>query len=343
MMTSLLIKYLTGECSEKEKQYVEDWLAEDVQNKKYLKEIKTIWCVEPKEEFRPHILKAWEKVESRIIKKEPQTDFSFLTNLKSRDYYRNRKSKYRFAKSIIFSVAAVFIIVFVFALNWVKPVEKKAFVMQEVKTEKGQRTTFTLSDGSRVTLNADSKIEIPSTFTSDNRELFLDGEAFFEVKSDKEHPFIVYSKSTFTHVLGTKFSISSYEKDDKVRTVVQEGRVLVGLKDSLSASREITKNEVAELSSKRIEKLFYTEDLDQFMGWKDGKLIFENAPFDQVVKKLERWYDIEIQVSEPLQNTRLLTAQFETEPLTEVLNVVSLTLNLAYTREKRLVTFAPKK
>ncbi|WP_234572876.1 FecR family protein [Rhodohalobacter sp. 614A] len=343
MDVALLVKYLSGHCSRAEQKRVENWLKEDRDNRRYLAHIKRVWDVEPKKEFKPNAQKALDRVEARlggIDSPEKRIDEQ-LQHL----YSSSHKSRsnilpwlYVAASILILAMATLYV-----AARFSSSAEQKntdaEIAMQEIITKKGQRTTFRLKDGSRVVLNADSKIRIPADYGEKNRELYLAGDAYFEVYPDADRPFIVYSKNTFTQVLGTKFAVLTHPTQ-KVTAVVEEGKVAFGRNDSTGHKfEELTQNEVAEIYEDGNASVFYKNDLNQYLGWKDGLLIFESTPFNEVVSKLERWYNIDIKVPDSTSGFPKLTAEFSDEPMGEVLNVVAATLHLRYIRDGDKITF----
>src|SRR5690625_4336611 len=150
--------------------------------------------------------------------------------------------------------------------------------MQEISTEKGQRTTVRLSDGTRVQLNGESKLMIPENFMDDHRIVTLEGEAYFEVVPGMQNNFFVYANNSVTQVLGTKFNVRAYPDDDSVEVVVAEGRMSMNSDENMHAPEvQITQNQRGTLSRSGEVRASQIEDVDIYLGWNKGKLTFQNT------------------------------------------------------------------
>lgn len=348
MNVTLLHKYLAGECSAGEQQRVEDWLRAAPENREFMESLKQIWEVTPGDEFEVDALSAWSAFRERIIDNPEGVSAGRLGSDRQRgpSYYhrqgpnRHRRQGKAFAYSFVAAAVILIAVLFSYYGSKVANVSETPITMQEIVTEKGQRATFRLSDGTRVQLNADSRIEIPAEFMDASREVHLEGEAFFEVTSDPDTPFIVHSKDAFTRVLGTKFGVRAYAGEGQVQVVVAEGKVALGTrKPSNRQEKHITRNQVGILAKDGQTNVTSTDHIERYLGWKDGRLIFKDTPFGEVKAQLERWYDITLTLADSSLGSRRLTASFNNEPMTEVLNVIALSLDMSYEREGRKVTF----
>lgn len=158
-------------------------------------------------------------------------------------------------------------------------------------TGRGQTYQFTLPDGSRVWLNAGSKLEFPYSFVnSKTRNVKLTGEGYFEVSKDKAHPFIVLTGRQKIEVLGTHFNVSVYDDDIEMKTTLLEGLVAVtedGSRLVLSPGDQA----YSGLDGVRARTL---EDPEAAIDWKKGKFVFNNESLDQIMKKVGRWYNLDV-------------------------------------------------
>jgi ferric-dicitrate binding protein FerR (iron transport regulator) len=212
--------------------------------------------------------------------------------------------------------------------------------MEIITTRRGQRTTLRLGDGTRVHLNAASMIKIPADFGDSTRDVYLKGEAYFEVTHNPQKPFLVHTPTAYTKVLGTKFGVKAYPEDTRVQVVVKEGRVALDLSATPDTTHnKIIKNHMGVLSPKGSLKISEVKELSSYLGWKDGRLVFKSTPFREMVPKLERWYDINIAVVDSSLNSRQMTASFKDEPVSEVLKIIALSLDAGYDRKGQEVTF----
>ncbi|MBL1409011.1 FecR family protein [Sphingobacterium faecale] len=153
-------------------------------------------------------------------------------------------------------------------------------------TGRGQVYTFTLSDGTKVWLNADSKLSFPSRFEGRERRVTLDGEGFFVVKHEVGNPFYVVSKGQLVEDLGTSFNIRSYINDGPQVTTLVEGAAKVN-DVALRPRQQAVRTEGSPIS-------LAEADLDQVLGWQQGNFVFRGETLEEVFRTVARWYDVDV-------------------------------------------------
>lgn len=164
----------------------------------------------------------------------------------------------------------------------------------------GKRSDLTLSDGTKVWLNSGSKLIFPSAFNNDKREVYLEGEAIFEVSHNKRKPFFVASKDHTIEVLGTIFNVSNYKADDFISTVLKSGSIKINYKAGQffksTKSRIIDPNQ--KVTFKRGQGIVKTTNVDvaPYFSWRDGIFIFKNDDLKSIMKKISRYYNVEIEI-----------------------------------------------
>ncbi|MCB2196379.1 MAG: FecR domain-containing protein [Bacteroidetes bacterium] len=245
------------------------------------------------------------------------------------------------AASIVIPLLAVGALYFLLVL---RPGMINNVAMVEKYNPKGQRTELTLPDGSRVWLNAATKITYPEKFIGNNRTITLEGEAFFEVVKNAKKPFIVKTDKLDIEVLGTSFNVMAYSEDKTIQTTLVTGKV------SVKRVNPETKKAQKAILTPNHQAVFYKEDerfvLDQvdtkkYTSWKQGIIVFDNDPFYRVVHVLERWYDIDIQVDQELNQKYNYTITITDESLDEVLRLIKKTtpnLNIKRNTNQVIVT-----
>ena len=193
----------------------------------------------------------------------------------------------------------------------------------------GEKRQLTLPDGSIVHLNAGSALRYPENYGETQRTLQLNGEAFFEVIRDEERPFVVQTGDIFTRVLGTSFNVDAYMNEEKAIITVASGKVQIRRRDSLSNETNVLTT-LSPDQQVRLDKLSgshntYTVVAKDYLAWRDGKLIFQNATFQEVARALERRYNVTVGFqNEGLKKCRF-TARFdETASIREVLELLLL-------------------
>lgn len=217
----------------------------------------------------------------------------------------------------------------------------------EITAATGSVIRYELPDHSVVWLNAGSTLRYPTIFRKDNRKVDLKGEAYFEVQSNKKCPFYVNTSSGLSiYVYGTKFNVKAYEDESKVETVLEEGKVNV-----ISPNRKtIVQLNPGEqlLYDKQNQKLTKDKvDVYEKVAWKDGKLIFRNASLDDIFKRLERHFNVEIQFNNNHRKEYKYRATFRNETLPQILDYLAKSATLKWQMEEALQqadnTFTKKK
>src|SRR5690625_1531128 len=226
------------------------------------------------------------------------------------------------------------------------PVNELSEILEtrELVAGDGEWASYLLADGSKVILHAGSRLHIPVSFGMDNRQVHLEGEAYFEVEPDEQYPFIVSTDHSYTRVLGTRFLVQSWaEEGGEVEVIVAEGRVAVGKNGSshpdLQREVVLTGNQHGKLSGS--EELVVTdlEDADWYLGWTEGRLIFNDRPLKDVIFRLERWYAVNIVAEDDIGDCRITAELDYSWPMDEVMKSIALTLELELEIEDRLIWF----
>ena len=169
----------------------------------------------------------------------------------------------------------------------------KELIYNTITIPAGGEYHLILADGSEVWLNAASKLKFPVDFTGEKREVFLEGEAYFEVVKDKQHPFIVHTSRGKVKVIGTGFNVRDYCEEAKVVTTLVNGSV--AYRSEKYEGKTIVLKPGFQLEDKEGEDLQAREvDVLQYVGWKEGKYIFENTSLEEIMQVLSKWYDVAV-------------------------------------------------
>lgn len=166
-----------------------------------------------------------------------------------------------------------------------------------IQTPNGGKYKITLPDGSKVWLNSASTIQYPASFDGIERKVILKGEAYFEIAHNKDVPFRVVSNNQIVEVLGTHFNINSYEGEDYTKTTLLEGSVRVILNSSKekSSNTKLLKPGEQSLTSKSKSNIqVENADTEKAIAWKNGYFKFKNTPINEIMREIERWYDVEL-------------------------------------------------
>jgi ferric-dicitrate binding protein FerR (iron transport regulator) len=198
-----------------------------------------------------------------------------------------------------------------------------------------------------VALNSNSKLVFPKQFTGNTREVTIYGEAFFDVKPNREKPFIITAGNAQVKVVGTSFNVCAYPENETVEVVVKTGKVQVTNKigEVLSDANQVYlvpgEKGTLFIKSSILEKSQNSNP--NYLAWKTRDFVFNDIPLDEVFQCLEKTYHVKIQVTDPELNALKLNAQFDKKPIDFILNVVGLTFNLELSVENEQYTFSSHK
>ena len=190
----------------------------------------------------------------------------------------------------------------------------------------GNHSVITLSDGSQVWLNAGSRLIYPSEFTYKTREVYLVGEAYFEVQKNEKQPFVVKTSDIEINVLGTHFNVSAYPEDLSIQTVLAEGSVEINSLNSGRAQRNIVlePGQMGYFQKQNKETKVYEVEVEEYILWTQGLLSFSNTDISRVIKKLERYYSVKIQFEDRMNGSVEITGKLDvTKDITVVFEYLS--------------------
>ncbi len=232
----------------------------------------------------------------------------------------------------ILKIAAVLIlglITSVIALYNKPQKEHFSFISQTVSTPFGARTSFKLPDGSEVWMNSGSILTYPNLF-GNSRKVELQGEAYFKVIKNGI-PFVVKTDKGNIEVTGTSFNVKVYP-NESFQTTLEEGSVII--RDGTNRAEKLKPGQQAVITSS--DKFFLREvNTKVFTSWKEGKLIFEKEPFQDVARKLERWYNVKIDLEGEKLKRLGFTGTIEMESFSEVLELIKSTVPIKYKFDKK--------
>lgn len=316
----LLASYFSGCLSEKEKKILEEWKKASEKNMKIFDETKKI-------EFSMDLLSEMKGYNTSKA----------LLNVHKKASVASIKHKHNFIFYIQRVAAILFLPFFFISLFYFiqkNKIESSSVVWQNITTSPGIRSKFQLPDGTEVCLNSCSSIKYPSSFNGDYRNVKLKGEAFFHVKKNKKNPFIVHMGRIEVKVVGTKFNAMNYDDEKSTEVVLVEGKVNLMESNAFSKNRLITEMKPGQRAlykngSKNI--ILNTVDTDKYISWTKGQLIFKDDSIKDIVRKLNRWFNVEIKISDPEINNYIYTATFQNETIEQIINLFCRTSPIKYT------------
>ncbi len=278
---TIIQKYIQGNTSADENEQLQQWLQESLDNKKRMFAEKDIWDTF---NYKINGKKFNVKHELEFLKKSIEIKNPSRSIL----HYH------------VLKIAAILLITF--GLGWSSHFisffgykNQIAITMQEIFVPKGQINQVFLADGTRIWINSETQLIIPSVFAINERTVKLNGEAFFEVAKDKNRPFKVEVKGQQIEVTGTSFNVRAYNNSNDIETTLQTGEIRLNTGDQTFLLKSGEQSIFGKNNSRiNIVKV----DPASFSAWKDGRYEFQSKDLIEVFKVVERWYDVEISADE---------------------------------------------
>jgi len=302
MKPQTLKKYIEGSASQKEKEEVQLWIEKDEKNRQEFLSLRTLYDI-------------------------------ILGNLSEKTSKSSQnKNAGRNSLIIFIQIAASILITFGFSYYlFSKNDPKENVIMQTLNIPAGQRAELILTDGTKVWLNALTTLTFPNKFDENSREVYLDGEAYFDVKSDSDKMFTVKTKDYLVNVLGTEFNVTAYSKKRIFETSLLKGSVEIVSRENQEkillepGNRSYFKNDRFIVSS--------IENYDHFL-WTQGILSFDHERMEDIFEKLELYYDIKIVNDNKKINDMRYTVKFRIKDGVEhAMNVLKIPTNLNYKKD----------
>jgi transmembrane sensor len=252
----------------------------------------------------------------------------------------NRETKRKQAIAFIQKYAALFLIVLSLSvvLTYIlvndKTSEQLVYITKE--NPKGNRSSFLLPDGTKVWLNADSKLVYPKEFSQSLREVNLTGEAFFKVSENLNKPFRVVTEHIDVEVLGTSFNLEAYPSESTVQTTLVSGKIAVSDNSQMIERHRYVMNKDHLAVFNKADRSFVIDKVDVrfYTSWKDGKLLFDNKTFSEIRKELERVYDVTFIEGTELIDNFHYTITLTDETIEEVMQLISKSTPINYLIEE---------
>lgn len=333
-----MVRYLDGLMDNHEVDLFEQKLRSDAEFAKEFQEYKYLWNASAFPWQDVTLLKSDKESDwKKVMEKSGAPDVSKVQEMDrvarviGQHGFVNRKyvQLVRMAAILLFTVLTSVMLTYVMF----NPVDEdiQEVVFREITTDRSQRASVQLSDGTKVNLSVDSRIKMPDVFARDVREVELTGEAYFDVAHSPDRPFIIRSGNTIIQVLGTDFGVRAYPDEDQIKVVVKSGSVAVTSNGGQEQNSIVLKpGQLARVSSNTNTIDMEWVDPDDYLGWIEGKLSFNQSTLKEVINQLERWYDLEVVLEDKKILDRRLTAVIDSRSLANVMNVIALSVDLSY-------------
>ncbi len=352
----LLVGYIKGSLDNTAKAEVMRWIGADPENSRYFRIFEEAWK-------NPGELLGLDK-ETR------ESDWKLVASAIEKDTARssahirmNKRWWLRAAGMLLLCCTTA--IAYYIGRNSNKPVSLVKNAYHLITVPKGEKSELTLSDGTRIWINAGSNVRFPNQFDAASRDIWLDGEAYFEVTKDKTRPFTVHTSDLDVKVHGTKFNLKAYADEDIIETTLVEGLVSLETRNLLNNLKEevflepnhkaiylkkkAPKSSTEELARDiteplRPKKIFLTKtvQVEPAIAWHEGKLIFIDESFESIIMKLERRYDVHILIdNEDIKKVKY-TGVLKNISIEQALKALQMTADFNYSIHENSITISEK-
>ncbi len=350
----LFSKKLAGEITNEEMNELQDLIEKNPEWQYAIQNVQDIWQQKPRTDSiiaeDAYMLHLHRMDDMKVEFEELQTPSSNVYLLK-----KNRAKWYWAAAALLVTVSGIWL----FSQKLSTKTEKVAVVGEknEISTKPGSKSTVQLPDGSTVVLNAGSRLVYDKDYGKDIREVTLIGEGFFDVAKDKEKPFIIHTSAINIKVLGTVFNVKAYPEDKKTETSLIRGSIEVTIRNRpndkiiLSPSEKlVVDNDIAGTSSNAIQKTvskptapnsrtlvaidkIQYNPLDSTVAetlWTQNKLVFRDESFADLAVRMERWYNVKIEINNPALRSFRMNGIFQTETVVQALEALKESISFQY-------------
>lgn len=331
---TILPGYFSGEISGENRAMIDSWRKESPENEK---------------EFG-QLLKAWESF-STLQEMEQYNAFEALRKVK--ETIRGKENRHwlshiqRIAAILILPILAYSGYLFI-SNQKLKEVFSSGLQWQTLSTPPGVKSRFFLPDSSLVYLNSSSSVTYPLVFSGKMRQIKIDGEAFVNVRKDEEHPFVVDLGKIDVQVLGTQFDVINYQRENQTEIILESGSISLYRETGRDQKflSDLKPGQLAVFGKEKNRLEIKSVQTEKYTAWTEGKLIFRDDSMIEVVRKLNRWFNVQIDLADPEISEYIYTATFRNESIDQILELLTISAPIRYQvvqREKQGDIFSPKK
>jgi ferric-dicitrate binding protein FerR (iron transport regulator) len=318
----LLDRFLAGEASPAEAEQMRLWVDASPEHQALMESLRRDAALSPSID----VDRAWRRVAARTVARKPIA----------------------WRRNVVWFAAATLVLAAGLTLTqWMlrksgAPV-RIATTWRQINAPIGRRTTVTLPDSTTVILNAGSTLRYASTFGRVDREVVLTGEGYFLVRHDSTRPFRVLANNAEAQDIGTRFVIRAYDAANGTIVVVVDGAVGLAVAGSTGSDTVVVNGGMLARMAPSGAITTTPVETERYTGFTDGLLVLGDLTLDEAVPLIERWYGVSIHLTDPALGRKQLNANFQDEPLTGVLDALSLALDVDIRLEGQRVTIAPRR
>jgi len=308
-----LLRFLNKETTPEENEFILRWVSDSEDNRTEFQQLHQAYHLSKLRSLKADIDidEAWEKL--NIV----------LPKVRTRKNFINLNILWKVAASVLLVVAGG--IGSLWVSGYFSDQQKSAIV--ELKASKGEKSQAILADGSHVWLNSQTVLKYDAL---NPRKVTMEGEAFFDIKKDHDHPFEVSTTSGMKVIVtGTKFNLRSFADDPFIETTLEEGEVLIEGVNNLQLA-QLEPGQQAQYKAGENKASVRNVSTELYSLWKNNELRFTDISFADLIPRIERWYGVTITSNSKQKNNDRFTMTIKTESLRELLNMMQLTSKFNY-------------
>ncbi|MDR0429267.1 MAG: FecR domain-containing protein [Tannerellaceae bacterium] len=329
MNEQLLIRYLNHQSTAEETKQIFEWISANKENEKWLFETERIWSLKYEMHFsdKKKISRAYQQFVAR-----------------NKTFPSSKSKKQLIVSWSKYVAAAIITILLVINIFKLQEAQEMSSQMNVIEVPPGQRTSVILSDGTKVWLNAGSKLAYPSNFSSKKRSVSLEGEGFFEVVRSEETPFVVHVPLLNVTVLGTMFNVKAY-KDEITEVVLERGKIEITIHTDPENPILMNPNDQVLYSVESGLTVNRSLHASTIKKWIIGETYFYNQPLKNIIKELERRFNRPIIIRDKELEGELFNCHTQPDAtLIQIMNLLKETRRIDYFQnEREIIVFNPKK
>jgi ferric-dicitrate binding protein FerR (iron transport regulator) len=315
----LITRYFSGEASPEELMLLSGWIKENAENRKLFEDYGKAWNLTEQSviDQKIDLDDEWSALSGKINFEEKRPEPRVISISAAESTKKGSgKSWLKLAATLLILIASASVVYYYFGNSRIVTITADAGIRE-----------FTLPDGSVISLNQGATLEYPETFKN-KRIVRLEGEAYFKVAHDAGKPFIVKGNESNVEVLGTQFNVKTRNQEGNMEVVLTEGKVSLYTDSSPSKKMILKPGDQAEISPLKNSIIRQVNTDLNYLAWKTRKINFDDTRMDQIIATLKSVYGVELQITDPGLAECTVTATFDQQPLSSVLNVITSTLDL---------------
>ena len=345
----LIISDLKQDISDADKKHLEEWVSID-ENRKVYEELRGVWeKVRAKViNYTPDVDFYWkelmqrmeecEEAERRQAEEMERSEDKVEVNLKDKEQPVRLWAFPRFQRYV--AAACVVVAVFLSVSLYIGIKIGQPEMAQQTYSNWGGKSEVALPDGSNVWIHSATSLTYNTNYYSKNRNVRLNGEAYFDVAHDKDHPFVVETEGMKITVHGTKFNVESFPGSENTFVSLKEGSVSLETK---AETRFLHPGEVGTFNKRNGRLQIEKGDIELAVSWASNQIVFKNRPLDEICPLLSKWYNVKINLSPELQEQYRYTFTLRHEPLEEIMRIMSRIHPINYEfNDENMLTILPK-